>query len=41
MLKLVVLMVMAGVLVLAASSNSLAGFGRDAGFDGDALPEGG
>ncbi len=40
MLKIVVLLAMAGVLALAASSNSIEGFGRDAGVDPDASPSG-
>ena len=38
MLKIIVLLAMAGVLALAASSSSLEGFGRDVGFDPDASP---
>ena len=38
MLKFIVFLAMAGVLALAASSNSIEGFGRDAGFDPDASP---
>jgi len=40
MLKIMLMLAMAGVLALAASSNSLEGFGRDAGADPDASPAG-
>jgi hypothetical protein len=38
MLKFMVLLAMAGVLALAAGSNSLAGFGRDVEVDPDLPP---
>jgi hypothetical protein len=40
MLKIMVLLTMVGVLALAASSNSLGGFGRDAEVDPATPPSG-